>query len=535
MAKSKIDYGEALFGDDAAPITGGNDAVPPDPVLPTRMPVTIDNLITYEGNPRTTQNPKFEEIKESIRADNLHHAPNVTRKSPTDPYMIRDGGNTRLQALKELWEETKDPRFFTIDCNFYPWNTESSVLLAHMIENDVRGGMTFIDKARGAIRLKDVYEAELNKELSINQLAKELTARGWPVKQPNLQVMAYTVRELLPWLPFTLDGGMGRPAINTTKRILSICREYWNDVSSDENGSFDEIWQQIFLELDDDGAFTPEIARARIEEAMADKLQISTSSVRAEIQCLESGVTKAAQRPTENASQVDLEEIVSQQGSVEEPSAKQKNSEPSTRKAPVVEAGTAVTEATNKKGFEEVPAIETKPLKVSQKDYSSGGINEALAKQRQNVLSGLRDIFAIFDLDADVIIETSDPIMCFAYNSEYFGLINNDNLELVLPFELGIEMFGLVSQMAQQPLGDCVLQGGAAEFMELHGRAQQAIPGSKETVQYGEVVKRLGKIRKPINNMTFEQIVNFKDAADRWNEEIIEYIALILNDGAGLI
>jgi chromosome partitioning related protein ParA len=55
-------------------------------------------------NPRVTQNPNYEDIKESIRNRGLGHAPNITRQSPDRPYMVKDGGNTRLAILNELWQ-----------------------------------------------------------------------------------------------------------------------------------------------------------------------------------------------------------------------------------------------------------------------------------------------------------------------------------------------------------------------------------------------------------------------------------------------
>lgn len=38
-----------------------------------------------------------------------------------DAYVILDGGNTRLQILKELYQETGDKKFYYINCIFSPW------------------------------------------------------------------------------------------------------------------------------------------------------------------------------------------------------------------------------------------------------------------------------------------------------------------------------------------------------------------------------------------------------------------------------
>ncbi len=37
------------------------ETVTADPAIPTRMTVTIDQLIAYDQNPRQTKNPKYEQ------------------------------------------------------------------------------------------------------------------------------------------------------------------------------------------------------------------------------------------------------------------------------------------------------------------------------------------------------------------------------------------------------------------------------------------------------------------------------------------
>ena len=117
--------------------------------------VTLDKLRPYEHNPRKTRNPNFEMIKESIRRRGLDHKPNITQRPGEPFYIIADGGNTRIQALKELFTETQDQRFWSIECLYKPWKGESAdsveaeldLLIGHLIENDTRSDLTFIEKA----------------------------------------------------------------------------------------------------------------------------------------------------------------------------------------------------------------------------------------------------------------------------------------------------------------------------------------------------------------------------------------------------
>ncbi len=59
--------------------------------------------------------------------------PKVTRipESEPDIYIFSDGGNTRYQILKELWEETGDQRFYRIHVLFKPWPGRLQCVIGH--------------------------------------------------------------------------------------------------------------------------------------------------------------------------------------------------------------------------------------------------------------------------------------------------------------------------------------------------------------------------------------------------------------------
>jgi ParB family protein of integrating conjugative element (PFGI_1 class) len=129
----------------------------------------------YEHNPRRSKNPEYDRIKDSIRANGLDQPLVVTQRPQATDYIVHTGGNTRLLILQELLDETGDARFARIPCLFRPWRRESDVLLAHLRENDLRGSLTFIDKARAVLDLKQLFEKDLGaKEISLRRLEAEL-------------------------------------------------------------------------------------------------------------------------------------------------------------------------------------------------------------------------------------------------------------------------------------------------------------------------------------------------------------------------
>lgn len=136
----------------------------------------IEDIVAYKNNPRRTRNPKYEDIKESIRADTITNTLTVTRRPGEERYFPYGGGNTRLQIAKELHAEG-DQRFAKLRVVIKAWTHESDVLAAHMAENVNRGDTTFWDNAQGVAAFKREWEeenpgrtvigAELNQQLRL--------------------------------------------------------------------------------------------------------------------------------------------------------------------------------------------------------------------------------------------------------------------------------------------------------------------------------------------------------------------------------
>ena len=183
-----------------------------DPIADTPMIVTLDQLRPYDHDPRKKRNPAYEDIKASIRERGLDAAPAITRRPGEDHYIIRNGGNTRLAILRELWSETKEERFFRISCLFRPWPSRGEVVMltGHLAENELRGGLTFIERALGVEKAREFYEQESGTTLSQSELARRLAADGFPVQQSHISRMNDAVRYLLPAIPTVLYGGLGR-------------------------------------------------------------------------------------------------------------------------------------------------------------------------------------------------------------------------------------------------------------------------------------------------------------------------------------
>ena len=209
-------------------------ATPDAPGSEMPMVLTLDQLRPNPDNPRTSRNPRFDDIKASIRARGLDTVPKVTL-DPDNPgsYIFSDGGNTRYQALSELWEETQSEHFYRVHCLFKPWPGRIKCVIGHLAENELRGELSFIEKAIGIRNARQIIEDESGKAVSLRELATALTDQGYPVSYSSLSRMDSCVRYLYPHLPALLESGLGRPQINALLVLRSDAEKLWNHYAAE--------------------------------------------------------------------------------------------------------------------------------------------------------------------------------------------------------------------------------------------------------------------------------------------------------------
>jgi len=211
----------------------------------TPMLLQIDRIQPYERNPRRGQNPEFDRIKASIRANGLDQPLVVTQRPETDNYIVHSGGNTRLVALHELYAETGDARFAHAQCLFKPWSRESDVLLAHLRENDLRGALTFIDKALAIFDIKQLLEEELEiEEISLRKLQMVLATGGYSLSPGLISRMGYAVNRLLPLIPQALNAGLGRPQVQRIRALDRAALQIWK-----KHALGDDVFNEVFTTL----------------------------------------------------------------------------------------------------------------------------------------------------------------------------------------------------------------------------------------------------------------------------------------------
>jgi ParB family protein of integrating conjugative element (PFGI_1 class) len=216
-------------------------AVQGDPRTESQIELVIDEIRPYENNPRRAANAKFDDIKESIRTSGLRSPLTVTRRPGESHFIVEAGGNTRLLALRQLWAETRDPRFRKLVVLFRPWRSESHVLTAHLIENEQRGEMTFWDKASGVVALKSRLEAEQGRTLTLRPLEDALHALGLSMNTATLGLHLFATERLRTLGEAVTD--LSGLDVKTIQPRLNALKRYAQAQTSITD---DELYAQVF-------------------------------------------------------------------------------------------------------------------------------------------------------------------------------------------------------------------------------------------------------------------------------------------------
>jgi len=276
-----------------------------DVVGASAMLLQVGQIQPYERNPRHGRNPEYDRIKASIRANGLDQPLVITQRPGTTDYVVHSGGNTRLVALQELYAETGDALFAHAQCLFKPWSCESDVLLAHLRENDLRGALTFIDKAIAIFDIKQLLEDELEiEEISLRKLQMVLATGGYSLSPGLISRMGYAVNRLLPVIPQALNAGLGRPQIQRIRALDKAALQTWQNHDLGDDALFDEVFSTLCQRYD-----APEwdtgLLHEAIETEIAEQAEISIQTVRMELDALLAGREPSTSTIEDNDSEID--------------------------------------------------------------------------------------------------------------------------------------------------------------------------------------------------------------------------------------
>lgn len=264
---------------------------PAEPSHPEGRVATADVTLIrgYARNPRRQLNPEYDRIKASIRAEGLDQPLVLSQVPGTDGYVLHSGGNTRLRILQELLVETGDDRFRWVHGVVVPWTQESTALFAHLRENDLRGGLPFIDKALAVFEAKALLEQELSVEcLSQRQLEDAFRERGFSLSHSMISKMAYAVETLWPVMPKALSAGLGRPQVEKLRTLERAVKDVWSRHGLGDGSECDPIFAELCRRYDAE-EWDIQPLRDALEHELAQETDIDRHVIRLEVEAALAG------------------------------------------------------------------------------------------------------------------------------------------------------------------------------------------------------------------------------------------------------
>ncbi len=268
---------------DLRPSNPGNSSEPKATVsnTPTSfsiLTVPVMDIEPYDKNPRRMKHPKYEVIKESIFHDGLNQPFVITRKPGNKKFMIFKGGNTRLNIVRELYEETGDRRFKFINCSFQPWTgNEVDAIIGHLKENEMRNSLCFIDRAHGIKLAIEFLKKQSNEKLSLRTCLKLLIENGFSTSLSTLSIMLYATDFVEPWLAKEVCRNMGRPQMQKIRSLDNAFKKLCHEFNTPQ-----EIYSELFrktLQSYKEPEWSIQLFRRTLESAVAEIHTVSIQNI----------------------------------------------------------------------------------------------------------------------------------------------------------------------------------------------------------------------------------------------------------------
>ena len=418
--------------------------------------VTLDELRPYELNPRQSINPLYEDIKACIRIKGLDFPPNITVRPGADHYIIRDGGNTRLAILRDLYEETGDNQFFQITCKFRPWVDELDTFASHIVENELRAPMLFAERAMAAKQMESLILKKSGAEsISLRELAKKITANGWVMNFSALSVLMYVAESLIAHIPEALWAGMGRPAAKSIRKLESSAKTYCASEGI-EHDQFMQLWQIALNESDSANLQLSDLREnlfIRVRDALG---KDSIGIVEAEIDAVINGIILPADSQDEPGTPMRV------------PSSQMSPSSQNQKKPEVFEPGPSDETATSSPGN----ALENQPpIPQLQKQEIANQEND-LTPSSNSPFTMAQKIFTEFEIENFLIEDDSE--IGFGLDISSFSVIPDSQknqlqagiLAIISQF-LHARNYGTNANSINQALCDHLFAGDWATFTEI--------------------------------------------------------------------
>ena len=215
--------------------------------------IPVNDIDFCDFNPRRINNPEYARLRDSLACNGLEVPLTVSLNPHSKRYTLYAGGNTRLAIAQSLYQEG-NISFAQVPCVVKNWTNEAGSLIAHLRENDIRGELSFIDRALAVKQFAGlVQDKNAKKPLSQRALVDKLRSHGYRVSQPVIATMQYAVNRLVETMPRSLNEGLGKRQINAIRSLDLSAKKVWQQCCPEDKSGYDSVFRTLCERQDEVG------------------------------------------------------------------------------------------------------------------------------------------------------------------------------------------------------------------------------------------------------------------------------------------
>lgn len=244
------------------------DQIPVDEQL-----ITLDQIRPLPYVARATTNEDYEKLYQSINSTGLQQPFVVARPPDSEHYVLVAGGNTRLEIVQRLHQESRGSRFHEVRCLVTLWPGTCAAKVRHLVTNSVLHSASFMERAKAILNFIDGNpDLPIDRNTSSRGISKFFLEHGYPLYRTTHAAMRYAVDCLDEYLPLSLASTLSTLDVKHMQRLENNLKRDWIGAGKEET-EFNQLFAEIARSCDhEDLDF--ETLRSVLTEQIAEELQI---------------------------------------------------------------------------------------------------------------------------------------------------------------------------------------------------------------------------------------------------------------------
>ncbi|MYD46421.1 MAG: hypothetical protein F4W92_08725 [Gammaproteobacteria bacterium] len=207
--------------------------------------IRLDQIQSLPYAIRESKQEDYERLYLSIKEEGLQQPFVVAQPPDSEHYTLIAGGNTRLEIIQRIHEESRGSRFHEIHCVVVSWPGICIAKISHLVTNDLVNEARFFERAEAILKFIDGNsDLPIDHTTSDREVSKFFTEHGFPLYRSTYAAMRYAVDFLNSHLPLSLACSFCTLDVKHIQRLENRLKTDWV-----AEGKTETEFNQLFIEV----------------------------------------------------------------------------------------------------------------------------------------------------------------------------------------------------------------------------------------------------------------------------------------------